>query len=125
MVEKSQGSKSDQSLYLKRERERKTRENEIIESDRISLCEQANRFIESIVAKQTLPKLSGVTFDDELTGEETKTYNAALDYLGRQFSAGYKESETIAKRTETETELENETFPDPSLTRSSDATEET
>lgn len=61
--------------------------------------QQANRFIESIVTKTTLPKIgSGYAPDVELDAEESRTYISALDFLRRQFDQGYSDSESIPKR---------------------------
>ena len=88
---------------------RKATETEVVRSDRIELVAQANRFVDSMVNKTTLPKIgSGYGPEVELNDEESRTYASALDFLKRQFDQGYSDTEPIQKRVETEETLEQQ-----------------
>jgi hypothetical protein len=71
---------------------KKVVEFEVVESDRIDLIAQANRFIDSMRS----------TACGAMTEVELDTYNSALAFLNRQFSDGFKDSETIETRVELE-----------------------
>lgn len=76
-----------------------TREYEIVLSDRIELINQANVFITSIINKQICN--FGTEFEKpelvELSPKELETYNEALDFIKRQFQAGFKENEVLER----------------------------
>lgn len=94
---------------------RKVTENEVVRSDRIELVQAANRFVESIVNKTTLPKIgSGYAPEIELSEEESRTYVSALSFLQRQFDQGYSDAEPIPKRAELEDTLERQLLPERS-----------
>lgn len=89
---------------ITKQSQRRIRENEVIVSDRIPLVNAANTFVGYMVEKQVLPvALSAVPGREvDMTTEETRTYKAALDFLRRQFSDGFKETEPYEKRVESE-----------------------
>ncbi len=89
---------------ITKQSQRRIRENEVIVSDRIPLVNAANQFVGYMVEKQVLPSvLSAVPGREvEMTSEETATYNAALAFLHRQFTDGFKETEPYEKRVESE-----------------------
>lgn len=74
---------------------KKVVELEVVKSDRIELVSQANRFVEAM-------RNSDLFDADALAEEELATYIAALAFLQRQFSDGFKDSETIETRVELE-----------------------
>jgi len=81
------------------------REYEVLASDRVSLAAAANNLVSTLVLRQISPLLygSGVTTGElELTAPERATYDAALDYLRRQFSSGFRESESVQVRAESD-----------------------
>lgn len=83
---------------------RRVREYEIVVSDRISLVSAANKFIEHMVTKQLLPAIgSGIIhLEIPLSENEVKTFEAALQFLKRQFDIGHSTTEPHEKRVETE-----------------------
>ncbi|MEZ6097261.1 MAG: hypothetical protein R3C03_24060 [Pirellulaceae bacterium] len=88
---------------------RSSREMDIIDSDRVDLIQQANRLVECMVNKQTLPKLGGVFSEVDLTNEENQTYQSALGFLRRQFEIGFKETDAVESKREIESTIERET----------------
>ncbi len=88
---------------------KKSREVHVIESDRVSLITQANKLIESISFKMVVPYLAMPSVPVEpiaLDGAERKAYDAALEYLARQFTSGHVGSEVVDKRIENEESTE-------------------
>lgn len=78
------------------------REVELVHSDRLALMDEANVFIANMVYKQVVPISNGSMASIDFTDEETRTYNAALGYLERQFTAGFRETEVYDKKSERE-----------------------
>ncbi len=80
----------------------KTIEYEIAYSDRCRLVEQANRFVELMVIKQTTGMHDSSVRQDlvDLSPKERETLDAALDYLKRQFETGFKDTEPFTKKVE-------------------------
>ena len=87
---------------------KRVREFDVVGSDRMRLVEAANDFVWHIVQKQVLPALSSgvVHADVPLSDNEQKTFDAALNFLQRQFENGYSSTEPHEKRIETEETLE-------------------
>lgn len=82
---------------------KQVKEATVIESDRAMLVSAANELISNLSMKQVMPMLhSGVAQQLDLLPDESKAYNAALQYLARQFEAGHKDSETIITKRESE-----------------------
>ena len=75
-------------------RERILKRFKTIESDRISLIGQANFTVSLFMEAKSRGNESGVD-SYEMTAEETRCYNAALDYLARSFFAGASDAETV------------------------------
>lgn len=93
---------------LMRDSHKSVREIEIIAPDRLRLMEEANRFIGHMIDKQVTPLLGigSMTHQLDLSNEETRTYNAALDFMRRQFDLGDRSLEVVDKRIETESTKE-------------------
>jgi hypothetical protein len=93
---------------LVRDSHKRVREVEIIAPDRLRLMEEANRFIGHMIEKQVMPLLGigSVTHQLDLSSEETKAYNSALDFMRRQFELGDRATEVVDKRIETESTME-------------------
>ena len=99
-------------VFTSKTHRRKVTENEVLKSDRLELVEQANRLVESMVAKTTLPKIgSGYAVEVELSDSEMDAYATALGFLRRQFEQGYSLSEVLPKREETEDTTECQAMP--------------
>ena len=83
---------------------KRVREYDVVVSDRIRLVDAANEFVSHIVNKQVLPAIgSGMIHADiPLSDNEVKTFDAALQFLQRQFENGYSSTEPHEKRVETE-----------------------
>ena len=83
---------------------KRVREYEIVVSDRVPLVEAANTFVGHIMTKQVMPVLASgpIATEIPMSDEETKTYNAALHFLQRQFEQGYSTTEPVEKLIETE-----------------------
>jgi hypothetical protein len=81
---------------------KRSREFEVIQSDRILLIDAANQLVCSLSAKQNSVSDSGVVVEIPLTEKELSAYNSALDFLTRQFHQGYSHSEPMEKKVETE-----------------------
>lgn len=71
---------------------KKVIEYKVIDSDRGMMVHQASRFVESMRGEGYAT----------MTDLELSTYNAALEFLHRQFSDGFKDSETVQTRVELE-----------------------
>lgn len=98
-------NKLDMSKYVvTRISQKRSRENEVFKSDRIDLVDAANELVEHFVAKQVLPTIGsgGIKQEIELTPGEQAAYDAALDFLRRQFEQGYSSPEPFERRVETE-----------------------
>ncbi len=89
---------SDQQVEQRRKTVKRSREIEVVASDRISLIYAANDFVSHMVAKQINSSVSNA----ELSDNETRTLDAALSFLERQFKVGYRESELHEKKVEQE-----------------------
>ena len=93
---------------VKRTDTKDTKESALIESDRVGLIEQANKFVELMVLKEVMPVMaSSVAASVEYTEREQKTYDAALSYLERQFTTGHADPETYTSRSESERSVEH------------------
>lgn len=90
---------------------KRIREFEVVESDRVSLAVQANSLVTTMVAKQIAPIYAGggtmVTEPATLLPTESKAYNSALGYLCRQFDIGHKDPEVFETRMEIEVSSES------------------
>ena len=84
--------------------DKRVREFEVVESDRIPLVEAANVFVGHIVTKQVMPVLASgaIAVEIPMSDQETRTFNAALHFLQRQFEQGYSTTEPVEKLIETE-----------------------
>lgn len=79
------------------------REVETLASDRIELCEQANRLVDTLVVKDVAAIVSGtVVQPPEWSKPEKEAYESALLFLRDQFRMGYREPETVDKSKEVE-----------------------
>ena len=89
---------------LKKTVTKRVREYDVIESDRMLLVEAANKFVSHMVNKQVLPAISsGLLYSAiSLSDSEAKTFDAALQFLQRQFENGYSSTEPHERRVETE-----------------------
>jgi hypothetical protein len=83
---------------------KQTREFVLIESDRLKLVSEANTLIGHILEKQAAPLMCASMAEAEMSQSETRAFNAALEFLARQFETGFKESEVVETKTELETE---------------------
>ena len=83
---------------------KRVREFEVVESDRTPLVEAANVFVGHIVTKQVMPVLASgaIAVEIAMSDQETRTFNAALHFLQRQFEQGYSTTEPVEKLIETE-----------------------
>ena len=83
---------------------KRVHEYEVVVSDRVQLVEAANDFVGHIVWKQVVPVLTSgpIATEIPMSDQETKTYNAALHFLQRQFDQGYSTTEPVEKLIETE-----------------------
>lgn len=109
-------------LEIKRTDTKRATETDLIRSDRVELVEQANRLVETMVAKEILPKaMSGVASGVELTAVEQKAYDSALTYLTRQFERGHSDSQTYTSKVETNKTVER--FDPPKKGLDDDTTE--
>lgn len=97
-------TQNENELKPKQTTTKRVREFEVVVSDRIRLVESANDFIWHMVNKQVLPCIgSGMLHGEiQLSANEGKTYDAALEFLQRQFEQGYSSTEPHEKRVETE-----------------------
>lgn len=87
---------------------KRVQEATVVESDRSMLVSAANELVSNLSMKQVMPMLnSGVASQLDLLPDESKAYNAALQYLARQFETGHKDSETIITKRESERTEEN------------------
>ena len=79
------------------------REYEIVVSDRVPLVEAANTFVGHIMTKQVMPVIASglIATEIPMSDQETKTFNAALHFLQRQFEQGYSTTEPVEKLLET------------------------
>ena len=84
--------------------DKRVREFEVVESDRIPLVEAANAFVGHIITKQVMPVLASgaIAVEIPMSDQETRTFNAALQFLQRQFEQGYSTTEPVEKLIETE-----------------------
>ena len=87
-----------QQVEQKKKTVKRSRELEVVASDRISLIYAANDFVLHMVTKQINSPVSNA----ELSDNETRTLDAALSFLERQFKVGYRESELHEKKVEQE-----------------------
>ena len=80
----------------------KTIEYEIAYSDRGTLLDRANRFVELMLIKQTAGMQDSSVGRElvDLSPKERETLDAALDYLKRQFETGFKDTEPFTKKVE-------------------------
>lgn len=82
---------------------KRAKEFEVIESDRMQLIHSARLFVATMVDKLVIPTLgSGAFTAQDLNEEETAAYNAALDFLRRQFIQGDRGPSTHKTRIESE-----------------------
>lgn len=83
---------------------KRVREYEIVVSDRVPLVEAANAFVGHIMTKQVMPVLAAgpIATEIPMSDQETRTFNAALHFLQRQFEQGYLTTEPVEKLLETE-----------------------
>jgi hypothetical protein len=92
---------------------------ELEQSDRVSLAEQANALIGHMVNKQLIPVLiSSVPQGFDLSEPEAKAYDAALDYLRRQFDAGHNKLKSHMVESEDQHVVENHEPPKPAESKS-------
>ena len=93
----NESSKSDPRLT--NDETEMSRSFEIVATDRMRLMDAANTLVTTISWKQVTPlvasSLPGQSI--ELTKGEQRAYDAALDYLARQFEVGFREVEKYEK----------------------------
>lgn len=79
---------------------------EVVDSDRVKLLEAANELVNNMVLKQCVPFINNQVSpcELELTEQEERAYNAALQLLEQQFESG----PTAAKVYDVEAEQESE-----------------
>jgi len=85
---------------------RSATEYELVQSDRMKLIASANVLVENTIFRQIGPIVNGSYTEGELSDIETKTYDAALEFLRRQFEAGFIVTESYVKKVETENTIE-------------------
>jgi len=95
------------SPAVQRKHHRTVMARELVQSDRVALAVEANRFIGTMVSLRVSPMFaSSMNGETELTPVEQATYDSALDYLKRQFFAGARDPEAIQVRVESEATIE-------------------
>lgn len=95
-------------MKLKKDHSKYVKEQELIPSDRIELIKEANRLVESMVTKTTLPKMFAglATQEVPLTDQEILAYDTALGFLTQEFNEGFLGHRVFDKRLESETTVE-------------------
>ena len=78
-----------------------TREYQIVQSDRTELINAANVLVSNIIYKQVAAN-NAFSCNLEISSQEEKAFDAALEFLHRQFQFGFKEAEPFESRIEIE-----------------------
>jgi len=89
---------------VKSSTQKHVREVEIRPSDRLDLVAAANTFVGHMVYKQVMPFIAAGFSGAEvpMTPQEQQTFVAALEFLKRQFDVGFRDTESLEKRIESE-----------------------
>lgn len=82
---------------------RRVREMEVVNCDRIEMMEAANDLVDTICNRMVTQATMDVHHEVlELTEREQAAYNAALAFLERQFRDGYRDTDVVETRIESE-----------------------
>lgn len=102
---------NEAKVKAKKTSAKNVRELEVVQSDRIAMMNAANVLLTNMVAKHLGPCYSGQSWGMDKLDVSTKeqaAYDAALDFMTRQFNVGYHETDSHCKRIESETAEELE-----------------